>query len=225
MPESGCWLVRLLERSDASKLSALCHPSCTTNGRTYSTVAGSHKPYGRSHRGRPRCALSVSLRPFPPLRSVRTSHCLARSRQMCLIPPPLSALCLLSRSLVPSSAGVHFTWHSAGFCPPLQASPRLSPTLCLPIVHNYTIRLLNRLMRPPLPAAAAPFTETTGRARARPPSSLSLRRSVSFVFLEIRRLSPIYPRSRFFYRAFTSPPPPSAGPDPFTEKLFTRASF
>lgn len=35
------------------------------------------------------------------------------------------------------------------------------PSLYLSIVHNYTIRLLNRLMRPLLPALAAPFTETT----------------------------------------------------------------
>ena len=45
-------------------------------------------------------------------------------------------------------------------------SPSLSlsirrPSLYLSIVHNYTIRLLNRLMRPLLPALAAPFTETT----------------------------------------------------------------
>lgn len=46
----------------------------------------------------------------------------------------------------------------------LTLSPSLS--LSLSIVHNYTIRLLNRLMRPPLPAVATPFTETMRQAQA-----------------------------------------------------------
>lgn len=48
------------------------------------------------------------------------------------------------------------------------------PSLYLSIVHNYTIRLLNRLMRPLLPALAAPFTETTTDEHESMSLSLSL---------------------------------------------------
>lgn len=144
-------------------------------------MAGSHKPYGgRSHRGRPRCAFSLySLRPFPPFHSVRISHCLARSRQMCLIPPPPLRFCLALSFHLQSVYISHGTLLASALLSRLLLVS-LPLSLCLSIVHNYTIRLLNRLMRPPLPAVAAPFTETTGRAR--PPSSLCLRRSVSFAF-------------------------------------------
>ena len=102
------------------------------------------------------------------------------SLSLSLSPLP-SSLSVASRSLQPrprrlSPRGMHFTWHSAGFCSLLQVSLFLPlpfslslslclsirrPSLYLSIVHNYTIRLLNRLMRPLLPALAAPFTETT----------------------------------------------------------------
>lgn len=149
------------------KTVALCHSSCTTNGRTWCTVAGNHKPYG-SRRAHPRCSLSLSV-------SLRFS---------------LSDVGWLSFSLTASpsiSPGMHFTWHSAGFCPSpgFSRSLSLSLWLYLSIVHNYTIRLLNRLMRPLLPALAAPFTETTGRARASLHSLLLLSPSLIFpLFME-----------------------------------------
>ena len=142
------------------KTVALCHSSCTTNGwRTWCTVAGNHKPYG-SRRAHPllfTISLSLSLSPLPSSLSVASRSLQPRPRRL-------------------SPRGMHFTWHSAGFCSLLQVSLFLPlpfslslslclsirrPSLYLSIVHNYTIRLLNRLMRPLLPALAAPFTETT----------------------------------------------------------------
>lgn len=130
-----------------------------------------------------------------------------------------SAFLFLSLSHVLPSCGVHFTWHSAGFCPSPGFSPSLllSISLCLSIVHNYTIRLLNRLMRPPLPVVAAPFTETTGRARA---SLLSLPPVASFRLarvLEILKLSPTYPFAYFFPARVC----PLACPDFFLHERFS----
>lgn len=133
------------------KTVALCHSSCRTNGRTWCTVAGSHKPYG-SRRAHPRCSPSPSFAPSP----LRLSD--------------VSGLALADPRLR-LSRGMHFAWHSAGFCPSpgfTVLSPAHPLSLCRSIVHNYTIRLLNRLMRPLLPAPAlshlrkprdeAPFT-------------------------------------------------------------------
>jgi len=75
------------------KTVALCHPSCTTNGRTCSTVAGNHKPYG-SHRVRPRCGPRSPPGRVPSI-SLHLIHVpLARSRDKCI-----SFLLCLSLSL------------------------------------------------------------------------------------------------------------------------------
>lgn len=181
------WLAAAPGEVERIKTVALCHPSCTTNGRTCSTVAGSHKPYG-SHRVHPRCGPRSLC--FTLTRSLTTSG--SYSLSLSLLYLSLS----LSVSHVLPSCGVHFTWHSTGFCPSPGFSPSLLLSLYLSIVHNYTIRLLNRLMRPPLPVVAAPFTETTGRARA---SLLSLPPSFRLAHvLEILKLSPTYPLACFF---------------------------
>lgn len=140
------------------KTVALCHSSCTTNGwRTWCTVAGNHKPYG-SRRAHPLLfTISLSLSLSSPLLSIR---------RLSFSPTTSSA------SISPGYAfHMAFGWlllPSPGFS--LPPPPLLSLSLCLSIrrpslylsiVHNYTIRLLNRLMRPLLPALAAPFTETT----------------------------------------------------------------
>lgn len=67
------------------------------------------------------------------------------------------------------------------------------PSLYLSIVHNYTIRLLNRLMRPLLPALAAPFTETTTDEHESMSLSLSLSLPLLFSFT-----APLYPSSFHF---------------------------
>lgn len=134
------------------KTVALCHSSCTTNERTWCTVASSHKPYG-SRRARPRLfTVSLGFPSFLPLSDVsgfvlsnRVSVYLARY-----------AFHMAFGWLLPFSRLLLFSLRYSAL--------RLS--FYLSIVHNYTIRLLNRLMRPLLPALAAPFTETTGRARA-----------------------------------------------------------
>lgn len=157
----------LLERLNASKLS-LCviRHVRRTGGRVLRWLAAiSHTALI--------VFILVVVPVLPPSRvlSVRSIQ-LASSRSLTTSVFPLSP-CLsplsLSLSRVLPSCGVHFTWHSTGASALLQASLLLS--LYLSIVRNYTIRLLNRLMRPPLPVVAAPFTETTGRARA---SHLSL---------------------------------------------------
>lgn len=188
--------VRLLERLNASKLS-LCviRHVRRTGGRVLRWLAAI------SHTALIVFILVVVPVLPPELRSLHftpsNSRRLARSRQMYLI-PSLVALAFLSRSCsIFMRCGVHFTWHSAGFCPSPGFSPSLllSFSLYLSIVHNYTIRLLNRLMRPPLPVVAAPFTETTGRARA----SLSLPPSLRLArVLEILKLSPTHPLAYFF---------------------------
>lgn len=113
----------------------------------------------------------------------------------------------------------------------LQASlsVALPLSLCLSIVHNYTIRLLNRLMRPPLPAVAAPFTETTGRARASSsllslPPSFRLARILEILTVTYRR-RPVPPRSCALLRAPDFSTSARARARTHASRLFTRALF
>lgn len=183
------WLAAAPGEVERIKTVALCHPSCTTNGRTCSTVAGSHKPYG-SHRVHPRCGPRSLC--FTLTRSLTTSGSYSLSLSLLYLSLSLS-LCLSRSTFMRCAFHMALYW-LLPFSRLLSVSPPLS--LYLSIVHNYTIRLLNRLMRPPLPVVAAPFTETTGRARA---SLLSLPPSFRLAHvLEILKLSPTYPLACFF---------------------------
>ena len=103
------------------KTVALCHSSCTTNGwRTWCTVAGNHKPYG-SRRAHPllfTISLSLSLSPLPSSLSVASRSLQPRPRRL-------------------SPRGMHFTWHSAGFCSLLQVS------LFLPLPFSLSLSLFH----------------------------------------------------------------------------------
>jgi len=196
--------VRLLERLDASKLS-LCviRHVRRTGGRVLRWLATI------SHTALivlvlvvipvlpPGCVPCISLhltRVVSLARDKRVSFLLS----LLCFPPSLSLSLSLFLS-ISRSTFMRCVFHMAlcwllPFSRLLSVSASLS--LYLSIVHNYTIRLLNRLMRPPLPVVATPFTETTGRARA---SLLSLPLLFRLAHvLEILKLSPTYPLAYFF---------------------------
>lgn len=140
---------------------------------------------------------------FPPI-SLHLIRIVSLARDKCVSFLSAPLCLLLSLSLVLSSAVCisHGTLLASAL---LQASLSvvLRLTLYLSIVHNYTIRLLNRLMRPPLPAVATPFTETTGRARASSLLSLppSFRLAHVLEILTVTYPRPVPPRSCALLRA------------------------
>jgi len=123
------------------KTVALCHPSCTTNGRTCPTVAGSHEPYGSRR----------ELSSCPALLSLPVSFCLTRivSHSLATNASRSSSLSLsVSLSLFPClslflslavSSTVCISHGTLLATTLLQASLRRSWSLCLSISPLFII--------------------------------------------------------------------------------------